>query len=137
MSRMQTVTDKLTIGLSLGCAIHCLSVPILLAMLPGMAALQLDTEAFHFWMLVAVLPTSIYALTMGCKQHKRYRLFLLGLTGLSLLVLALALGEARIGELGEKILTLIGGAFVALGHWLNYRLCQTQNHENCACPNSE
>ena len=134
MNTTQAVTDKLAIGLSLGCAIHCLSLPVLLALLPSMAALQLDHEAFHFWMLVAVLPTSVYALTLGCKQHKRYRLLILGVIGLGLLVLALALGEARIGEAGEKILTVIGGACVAFGHWFNYRLCGAQNHGDCACP---
>ena len=135
MSTTQAVTDKLAIGLSLGCAVHCLSLPILLALLPSMAALQLDNEAFHFWMLVAVIPTSVYALTLGCKQHKRYRLLILGFIGLGLLVLALALGEERIGEIGEKILTVIGGGFVAFGHWSNYRLCNAEKHEDCTCPN--
>ena len=134
MNTRQAVTDKFAIGLSLGCAIHCLFLPILLALLPSMTALQLDNEAFHFWMLAAVLPTSIYALTLGCKQHKRYRLLILGFIGLGLLVLALALGEERIGETGEKILTVIGAGFVAFGHWFNYRLCHAQEYKDCACP---
>jgi hypothetical protein len=135
MNTTQTVTDKLAIGLSLGCAIHCLSLPVILALLPSLAALQLDNEAFHFWMLVAVLPTSVYALTMGCKQHKRYRLLIIGFIGLGLLVLALALGEERIGEAGEKMLTVIGAGFVAFGHWFNYRLCHAQKHKDCTCSN--
>ena len=135
MNTTQTVTDKLAIGLSLGCAIHCLSLPVILALLPSLAALQLDNEAFHFWMLVAVLPTSVYALTMGCKQHKRYRLLVIGFIGLGLLVLALALGEERIGEAGEKMLTVIGAGFVAFGHWFNYRLCHAQKHKDCTCSN--
>ena len=135
MNTTQAVTDKLAIGLSLGCAIHCLSLPVILALLPSLAALQLDNEAFHFWMLIAVLPTSVYALTMGCKQHKRYRLVIIGFIGLGLLVLALALGEERIGEAGEKMLTVIGAGFVAFGHWFNYRLCHVQKHKDCTCSN--
>jgi hypothetical protein len=50
-----------------------------------------------------------------------------------LLVLALALGEERIGTIGEKLLTVIGAGFVAMGHWLNYRLCHAQNHKDCHC----
>ncbi len=137
MNTSQAVTDKLAIGLSLACAIHCLALPVLLALLPSMAALQLDNEAFHFWMVVAVFPSSIYALTLGCKQHKRYRLFFLGALGLILLVLALMLGEERIGEAGEKVLTALGASFVALGHWFNYRLCYGQKHakksNGCGC----
>ena len=116
------------------CAIHCLALPLLLILLPSIAALQLDNEAFHLWMVVAVLPTSIYALTLGCKQHKRYQLLILGFTGLALLVIALVLGEERIGEAGEKILTALGAGFVAIGHWFNYRLCRAQKHKDCPCP---
>lgn len=137
MKTAQAVTDKLAIGLSLLCTIHCLALPLLLALLPSMAALQLDKEAFHMWMVIAVLPSSIYALSLGCKQHKRYRLFFLGSIGIALLILALALGEERIGETGEKILTVLGASFVAVGHWFNYRLCRTHNHKNGSCPNDK
>ena len=143
MKTAQGVTDKFAISLSLMCAIHCLATPLLLALLPSLAALQLDSEAFHVWLAVAVIPTSIYALTLGCKQHKRYQLLVLGSTGLVLLVLALVLGEDRIGEAGEKVLTSLGACFVAVGHWFNYRLCRTQEHSrsqkqnDCACPNDK
>ena len=92
MKTTQVLTDKLAIGLSLACAIHCLLLPILLVLLPSMAALQLDNEAFHLWMVIAVIPSSAYALSLGCKQHKRYQLLILGCTGVTLLVLALMLG---------------------------------------------
>ena len=107
MKTTQAITDKLAIGLSLACVIHCLALPVLLVLLPGIAALQLNNESFHLWMVVAVLPSSIYALTLGCKQHKRYQLLFLGSVGIVLMILALFLGEAVIGELGEKILTTV------------------------------
>ena len=131
MEAIQKITDKLSISLSLLCAVHCLAVPVMLALLPSMAALQLDNEAFHYWMLLAVIPTSIYALTMGCKRHRHFRLLIVGGTGLALLVLAVMLGEEIIGESGEKILTVIGASFVAGGHFWNFRLCR---HLDCACP---
>ena len=49
-------------------------------------------------MLVAVIPTSVFALTMGCKKHQRYRLLLWGISGLILMVLAILLGHDLIGE---------------------------------------
>lgn len=137
MKTAQAVTDKFAIGLSMMCAIHCLALPFLLALLPSLAALQLDNEAFHLWMVVAVLPTSIYALTLGCKQHKRYRLLILSAIGLAMLFMGLLLGEAIIGEAGEKILSVTGAGFVAVGHWFNYRLCRIQKHKDCACPNDK
>ncbi len=137
MKTTQVMTDKLAIGLSLLCTFHCLALPILLVLLPSMAALGLDNENFHLWMVVAVIPSSLYALTLGCKQLKRYQLFYLGAIGVALLILALALGEERIGESGEKTLTVLGACFVAIGHWFNYRLCNALDHENCACPNDK
>jgi len=127
----QKITDKLSISLSLLCAFHCLAVPVMLALLPSMAALQLDNEAFHYWIILAVIPASIYALTMGCKRHKHLRLLVVGGTGLALLVLAVMLGEEIVGEYGEKTLTVIGASLVAAGHFGNFRLCR---HLDCACP---
>ena len=134
MRTVQAITDKLSIGLSLMCAIHCLVITSLIALLPSMVTLGLDNEVFHFWMVVVVLPSSFYALTLGCTQHKRYRLLIWGCIGLTFLVMALVLGEGRIGENGEKILTVLGSGFVAVGHWFNFRLCQAQEHIDCTCP---
>lgn len=131
MSSMKYLTDKLAIGLSLTCAIHCAFLPFILIGLPSVAALNLDNEAFHLWMVIAVIPTSVYALFMGCKQHKRYQLLKYGVVGLSLLILAVALGEEVIGEVWEKLLTVAGAILVAYGHYRNFRLCQIQ--ENCQC----
>lgn len=129
MKNTQVLTDKFSIGLSVLCTIHCLVLPFLLALLPSLGAWQLHNEAFHAWMLVAVVPTSIYALTLGCKKHQRYRLFFLGISGLSLMVLALLLGHEIIGELGEKSLTLLGASLIAVAHWGNFKRCQA--HKEC------
>lgn len=133
MKTIRAFTDKFAISLSLLCTIHCLLLPALLITLPSLAALHLDNEAFHFWMVVAVLPTSIYALTLGCKQHKRYGLLVLGIAGLISLTMAVMLGEETIGETGEKILTVLGSIMVATGHLLNYRSCQRQQRIDCDC----
>ena len=120
-------------SLSLLCALHCLVSPLLIVMLPSLVALQFDDEAFHVWMVLAVIPISVYALTMGCKKHKRYRLLGLGLFGLLLLVSAIFSGEALIGDFWEKALTVTGAVIIALGHYWNYRLCR-QPPAFCACP---
>ncbi len=135
MKTLQATTDKLAIGLSFACAVHCLALPLLLVSLPSLTALQLDNESFHRWMILAVLPSSLIALTLGCKQHKRYAFLGLGTAGLCLLVAAVVLGEDRIGEVGEKTMTLIGASFVALSHRLNFRRCSKENKSSCECSN--
>ncbi|HBY86158.1 MAG TPA: MerC domain-containing protein [Colwellia sp.] len=120
MIKIENVTDKMAITLSIACAIHCLALPLLLLLLPSFMVLQLNNEAFHTWMVIIVIPTSVYALFMGCKQHKRYRLLFIGFLGLILLVLAVWVGN----EYWEKTFTLVGSAVIAGGHYWNYRLCQ-------------
>ncbi|WP_062262149.1 MerC domain-containing protein [Endozoicomonas arenosclerae] len=130
MKTLLTYTDKAAITLSFLCLLHCLSLPVLLAILPSVTALNLENEMYHIAMVLIVIPTSLYALTLGCKQHQHYRLLKIGLTGLAFLVAAI-LGEELIGEMGEKILTVIGSTLIAYGHYRNYRLCQ--HAEDCSC----
>ena len=129
---IQTFSDKLAISLSMLCAVHCLAFPFAMIWLPNLAALQLNEESFHLWMLVAVIPTSIYALTIGCLKHKRYQLLSFGVIGITFLVSAILLEEV-VGESGEKWLTVIGATFIAVGHYLNFRLCRS-NEADCDCP---
>lgn len=120
----QTLSDKAAIGLSLLCVGHCFAVPLVLVLFPSVAAMQLDTEAFHLWMIVAVIPISLYALSIGCKKHRRFQLLAFGGVGLTFLVMAVALEEVLLGEMGEKIFTSIGAGLIAFGHYRNFGLCQ-------------
>lgn len=135
MRNLQSLTDKTAIGLSLFCAIHCLAFPLVLVLLPNIAALQFDNEVFHLWMVAAVIPTSAYALTQGCKKHKKYQLLTIGLSGLALLILAITFAAPVLGEEWEKAFTVLGAALISYGHYRNYRLCQRK--EACPCPNSD
>ncbi len=133
MKTTVALTDKVAIGLSMVCTLHCLALPMLLVVLPSAVALPLDNEAFHLWMIIAVIPTSVYALTLGCRQHKRYRLLILGITGLAMLITALLLEGTGIGEVSEKPLTVLGAALIAIGHGFNYRLCHQHKQASCDC----
>lgn len=127
--------DKTAIAISSLCVAHCLIFPLLAIIIPSFVALGLTSESFHFWMVISVLPTSIYALTIGCKKHKKFSLIIAGALGLSCLILALILGESMLGEWGEKALTLTGAIIIALAHVKNFKLCQ--QHKNCHCDSSD
>jgi len=129
MKLTQITADKFAIGLSLMCTVHCFATPVILALLPSFAVLQINAEQFHLWVLAVVLPTSLLALSLGCKKHKRTRYMACGVVGLACLIIAVLLGQ----EEAEKALTLIGSAFIALAHWFNYQQCFKKNNENCPC----
>ena len=85
MKPMQLITDRMAIGLSLACVIHCLALPIVLVAIPNFLAIYVDSEYFHLWMVFAAIPISIYALNLGCKDHKHKEFIFIGVTGLCLL----------------------------------------------------
>lgn len=123
--------DKVAISISSLCVAHCLIFPLFVTILPSFIALGLVSESFHFWMIVSVVPSSIFALALGCKKHEQLNVFIIGVLGLSCLLLALVLGENMIGEMGEKSLTVLGALLIAAAHVKNFKLCRHQ--DNCGC----
>jgi len=121
------IFDKAAIGLSLFCAVHCLLLPVTLIMLPSLAATTFGGEEFHQWMLVAVLPISLLALTLGCRKHREMSIMLLGLMGLIIILVAALFGHDLFGEIGEKVATLLGASLIALSHVRNQSLCHQHN----------
>lgn len=119
-----TLLDKTAIGLSALCAIHCLALPLALALLPSIALLPVADESFHKLLIWLVLPTSVIALTLGCRRHQQLQVLAWGLSGLSVLVFAAFWGHDLLGENLERWVTVFGASIVAMGHVLNYRHCQ-------------
>lgn len=130
MIKASQLGDKFAISLSALCSIHCLATPILLAALPSLTGLALLDEAFHSWMVLAVVPCSLLSLLIGCKEHRQGSVAWLGLLGIAILLAPLVLGHETVGEWGEKALSVVAAIVIALAHWKNYRLCQT---ERCTC----
>lgn len=131
---MQPQLDKVAIGISSLCIVHCLFLPIAIVLLPSIGLQLIADEVFHQVLVVAVLLTSISALFMGCRRHKAWRVLAWGLSGLLLLVGAIIFGH-DFGELFEKGLTLVGSAFVIFGHIQNYRLCKQLECSESECVN--
>ena len=117
------ILDQTAIGLSLLCLVHCLALPLALALLPSLAILPLADEHFHLWLIVLVIPTSIVALGVGCRRHRHWQVLFWGITGVIMLVLAAVLAHEG-GNLPERMMTVVGALTVALGHALNYKHCR-------------
>lgn len=133
MSSSQTLSDKVSIGLSFVCAVHCLAMPVLVAVLPAAVVLPLEGEAFHFWLACLVLPISVLALFMGCRQHRSWGIVACGVAGLLLLGVTAVFGHDLFGESGEKIATVIAVSALAFAHFLNYRTCAQLRDAACDC----
>ncbi len=109
--------------------LHCLALPIALTILPIVNVTLLDESTFHLIMMVVILPISVIALTIGCRQHKDKLTLTLGSVGLLILTLTAIFGHDLLGLTGERIVTSIGGLILAAAHIQNYLCCR---NDDCA-----
>ena len=115
--------DNIAIGFSVVCALHCLLLPIAIIFLPAISTTFLGSEDFHKTLLFFVIPSSIIALSLGCKMHGKYNVYLYGIFGIGTLLIGSIFGHDYFGENGEIIFTLIGAGIISLGHLKNQKLC--------------
>ena len=119
--------DAIAVVLSGVCMLHCLALPLLLTISPILNVTLLSETVFHLLLLVFILPTSVIALTIGCRSHKDKITLVLGALGLSILTITAFFGHQLVGLTGERILTSFGGLILASAHIQNYRCCRRDN----------
>jgi len=130
MIKTQQNSDKIAMTLSMICVIHCFFVPSFLILGAGYLSFAIDNEFVHKAIVLLAAPISIFALSIGYKNHKTTSFMPIAFLGLVLLILAVVLGESVLGEAGEKILTLLGSISLAYAHYKNYETCKELD---CAC----
>jgi hypothetical protein len=128
-NRGRKYMDTAAVVLSGVCMLHCLALPIALTILPIVNVTLLDESTFHLIMMVVILPISVIALSIGCRQHKDKLTLILGSIGLVILTTTAIFGHDLLGLTGERIVTSIGGLILAAAHIQNYRCCR---NDDCA-----
>ena len=130
MIKSQLLSDKLAMGLSMACVIHCFFAPAVIILAYGISSFAIEAELIHYLLLFITVPVSAFALYAGYKNHKASSYVYSGFVGLSLLVLAVIL-ESIVGEPGERGLTVLGSSILAFSHFKNYRICKELECEEC------
>ncbi|HWL46247.1 MAG TPA: MerC domain-containing protein [Sphingomonadaceae bacterium] len=108
--------DRLAIGLSGLCVIHCVGTAILVAFLASVGGVLLD-PAIHEVGLILAIGLAALGLGRGLFVHRLALPSLIGGTGLALMTAALFMPHGN----GEMIGTILGVSLVALGHRFNAR----------------
>ena len=109
--------DRLAIGLSGLCVVHCVASAILLAMLSAAGGI-LGAPAIHEVGLTMAIGLGAVALGRGAIAHGYMMPAATGSLGLGMMAGALSLPH---GAGGETLWTVIGVGILALGHDLNRR----------------
>ena len=108
--------DRLAVGLSGLCLVHCLASAVVVAMLASAGGMLLH-PIFHEVGLVIAILLGIVALGRGIFEHGFMMPSAIGGLGLGVMAGALTLPH----DGGEALYTIIGVAILALGHDLNRR----------------
>jgi hypothetical protein len=113
--------DQIAIALSTICIVHCLAVPVLVAVLPIAAISFGESQHFHGLMLWLVVPTSVAGFTMGFRVHRRAGIGALGAAGVVVLGLAAIYGHTAWRSDVEVAVSVAGSLLLGLAHWRNFR----------------
>ncbi|MGB0954922.1 MAG: MerC domain-containing protein [Panacagrimonas sp.] len=119
-TRRKPRADHAAICLSGLCVLHCLMLPLLIALLPALSVLDHYESWIHRGLLLLVLPISAWALGSGCARHGHRAILIAGVVALTVLAIAPFLGRPD----WELPLTVVGSLALIASHLLNLRRLQ-------------
>lgn len=106
--------DRIAMGLSGLCAVHCVATAVLLGLLASAGGL-LGKPIIHEVGLTLAMILGAIALGRGIREHGLVLPSIIGATGLALMAYAMTLHESGF----EPAVTILGVSVLALGHRLN------------------
>lgn len=116
--------ESAAVGLSFGCLVHCLALPLIIVLLPATASWLEMPESFHLWALLFALPVSLYMLITSRGRHGRHLPLIVGTGGLALMACGLLVGD----DVLETWITSSGALLLAGSHIVNWRLRARHAH---------
>lgn len=118
----QLFWDRAGISLSGLCVLHCLLLPVVLAVAPVWTV----GETVHAWLhplfAIILVPTTLVAAVGGFNRHNSWHVITFLAVGLTVIIVAGYLGNDRPGTSLETTVTIVGSALLIAGHVLNWRM---------------
>jgi MerC mercury resistance protein len=113
--------DLLGMYVSLVCALHCLTVPLLVTVLPLAGAGVALGGSLEVLFIAASVALATGSLCWGFRRHRRWRVLIV----LGAALTMIAVGRFLASEPYELVCVVMGAAALAGGHLLNRYLCRT------------
>lgn len=133
-----SLVDNVGVGLSMACLVHCVLLPFIIPFLPFMAIFA--SEKTHEVLAVVLLAVAVLAFARGYKVHGQKHVLVMGVVGISALIVAVLLPhelrETRIvgGLMLETVVTIPGSLLLVVAHVFNIRHCHCKPlQEDCSC----
>lgn len=126
---MRAFWDKIGLGLSGLCLVHCLLLPIAVSSLPWLG-IVFEDEWVHLVIAAIAIPVAFIAFIPGFLKHHLKSVLFLGLMGVVLLMLG-SIGHDTVGEDNAHWLTICGGVALVSAHIANFKLNSCCSGELC------
>lgn len=122
--RFKNLSDSLAIGVSVACLVHCLALPIVIALLPAWSAWLDIPESFHLWVFAFALPFSLGVLLKAARGRWRFQPLWIGVAGLGVMGAGLWVHHPVL----EPLVTTSGAILLASAHVFNWHGRSRQRH---------
>lgn len=113
--------DRIGIGASLVCVIHCLAAPLVIVFVPVLELMERQTHAAF---ALSILGAGLLAFIPGYREHGRRGVILLACAGFAMITAGAVAPESLIGESVETWLTVLGGITLITAHLRNAYFCR-------------
>jgi len=130
--------DRAAMWISMVCLVHCMALPLALALLPslGVSLLPkyLDNNLFHVLFAFVLLGVGGLAFVQGFRRHHLWLPLLGGVFGTSLLFIGAFNPAGLLPELGEHLITVAGTLVLLFAHLRNRSALHALTHahgEHC------
>jgi hypothetical protein len=120
--------DRIGMGLSILCALHCLVTPMIILSIPFLARYYLAHPLFHFLLAAAIIPVGLVAFFSGIRHHHNWWVLVLGLPGLALVTGTPYMVHIQHLPWNEPFLMVVGSLLLVSAHLLNRRSCSSCSH---------
>jgi hypothetical protein len=119
--------DRLGATASFLCAIHCATLPLVVAILPALGLGFLASHGFERAFVACAAALALGSLAAGFRHHRRWRAFAVLLPGLALMCAGI-IADAAAQPVLHAALVVTGGLLVAGAHLANLRLAHAHAH---------
>jgi hypothetical protein len=116
--------DAVGACLSFACAVHCMLMPFIITLLPLIGLDILTHGSFDKIMFITTLSLASASLCWGTFIHRERRILFFVVAAMILFYL----GGFSVHSKHEALLVGFGGLCLAVGHFLNRRLCKSCAH---------
>lgn len=117
----QEFVDTTGACLSFACAVHCLAMPLLVAVLPLIGLGFLVGERAELAIIIGAVVLATGSLAWGVRHHRSWRAFLILVVALAFI----ATGRTAVEGTFEVVFHSAGGILLASAHLANRHLCKT------------